>query len=184
MTAPVFALTAFTVLLASGAVHVERHRHFRTAIGEHAVVPRASVPSVAIAVTTAEIGLGVSGLVAVALTGGAGARALALAAGGLMLSFAVYGSVLVQRGSRAYCGCAAADYPINVWVPVRAAALALAATWAAVAPGGDLVLTGPPSQVAFVVLATLTFSALLWTLPDALGDPLQLPFVRSALGLR
>ena len=183
MTTTVPALTVLTVLVCSGVVHAVRHGDFRGAIGEQSFVPAAVVSIVAAATTIAEIAIGAAGLAVVAVAGGAAVRAVAIAAAGLSLAFAVYSAALVRRGTAVPCGCSASDYPVNVWVPVRAGVLAVAALWAA-AWGGDALVGSPPAEVAVIVLAAASFSALLWFLPDALADPLELPFVRSALGVR
>jgi hypothetical protein len=183
MNASLFAVTSFAVLLSAGVVHVVDRSRFREVLMEHGVVPRRLIWPVAGAVAAAELAIGSAGVAAAAVSGTL-AQPLALAAGALFGAFTAYAALLLSRGAAAPCGCAAADYPVNVWVVVRAAILALASIAAALAPHFVAITAMPTWNAAVTVAAALTFSTLLWVFPDALADPSQMPLVRTALANR
>jgi hypothetical protein len=183
MTASLFALTAFAVLLSAGVVHVVPRARFREVLLEQSVVPRRLIAPVAGAVAGAELAIGAAG-VAAAILVGKQAQLFAFAAGALFIAFTVYAAVLLRRGGASPCGCAAADYPVNIWVVVRAAVLAVASIAAAAAPHFVAIAAMSASDAAVALVAALTFSILVWVFPDALADPLQMPLVRTALAKR
>jgi hypothetical protein len=82
-----------------------------------------------VAVTTAELAVGLWGVASV-LTGGAAAPAL-WAATLLYLAIGSYGGLLRSRRPGAPCACSHLDHPVDVWVPLRAFALAAGCTSAA-----------------------------------------------------
>jgi hypothetical protein len=181
MNASIFALTVFLVLLVAGLFHVVHRARFRQVLHEHRVVPTRLTGWVGAAIAGAEVSIGGVGVAATILAEGE-VQPFAFAAGALFAAFTAYtAAVLVMRGAAAPCGCARADYPVSVWVVLRAAALALAAIAAAAAPHLSAVAAMPFAEAAIVVTAAVTLSTLAWAFPDALADPLQMPIVRRAL---
>ena len=183
MNASLFALTAFALLLSAGVVHIAHRSTFREVLREHRIVPRRLVRPVGGAVACAELAIGGLGVAAVAVAAKP-AQLLAFGAAALFCAFTAYAAVLLKRRPAAPCGCVAADYPVNVWVVARAAILAIASVAAAAASHLVAITAMPASDAAVAATAALTFSTLLWLLPDALTDPLRMPLVRTALARR
>ncbi|MGP4110795.1 MauE/DoxX family redox-associated membrane protein [Streptomyces sp. 4N509B] len=160
-------------LLAGCASHLTRPAALPDALRRHGVLPRRALTAVAAAVTAAE-GLAALAGTAALVTGGRPALALVLAgAAVLFTAYAGYARHVVATGRGGPCGCSRAEVPMSDLVAGRALALALLALAGSALVAGGAAPAAGPAERATVLLAALTFSALLWVLPLAMNDPAE-----------
>lgn len=173
LVATVSAYTAVGLLLTGGIAHSAHPRAFRSSVSRQALWPAWSTTLVVAVVITLELVLGAGGMAILATRGSMnlpGPTALLITASGVYLAFTAYSVVLLLRRPGAPCGCSHADSPINLWVPVRSATVAVVSLAAAAAPDQILpAATATPFLMA--VLAVTGFVIVLWSLPVALDDP-------------
>ncbi|GAB1515100.1 MauE/DoxX family redox-associated membrane protein [Actinophytocola sp. KF-1] len=161
----VAAYAVLVVLVIAVAERVRAPGALPAALAAHRIVPRRAIRPVAIAVTGAEVALGL--LLLAGLTGEPSPLVLA----GAAVLFACYGGYawyVTESGRGGPCGCGGADVPMGHWVTGRAFALAGLAVVAGAA--GDLVLplTRFDARLLLVLLAAATIGTLLWHLPAAM----------------
>jgi hypothetical protein len=174
LVASVAAGTVLASLLIAWAAHLSRPSALPRALAAHRVVP---APTVVAAVVIASEGLLV-GAGAAGLVRGDGQDLLTAALAGsfmLLALFGSYGWYVIATGRDGLCGCSRAPLPMSGWVVARAFALAGLALVALV-PADSVVPPGlPGADLAVVVLATATFTCLLWQLPAAMHEPARNP---------
>ncbi len=163
---------------------------FATLVGAavgHAVDPRAlrRVLDVQLGRVTAAswllVGLviaseGVIGLVGVVATARADedlAMTLLASAAVLYTVYAVYSMILLKFRPSAPCGCSRSDHPVSAWVVLRAAALAAAAIVGVATTPVTFDVWPPSVDTAISMLAGCGLTLLLWSIPEALHDPLR-----------
>jgi methylamine utilization protein MauE len=173
MLAGVFAGTVALVLLAGFAGHLRGPRALPAALAAHGTLPGALVWPAAVTVAALEGLLGaVTGYAVLA----GRAHLLALAAAGcavLLAGYALYALYVLRTRPLVPCGCAAGGTPMSGWVAGRAGALAVASLVAAA--GAGRAVTSHGADAAIVVLSSVVFATLLWSLPLAMADPGRSP---------
>ncbi|MEH1099528.1 MauE/DoxX family redox-associated membrane protein [Micromonospora sp. CPCC 205561] len=160
--------TVLFTLLVAAAEHLSRPAALVGALAAHRMLPApAAVAALVIAV---EALLAVGGIVALLQDGGARLlTAVLLGSAALLGLYAGYGLRLISAGRPGSCGCSRMELPMTGWVVGRAAVLAGLALAALVLP--DPAGTPGRAELAVVLLAAATFTALLWHLPAAMYQP-------------
>lgn len=159
----------FTLLVAS-VEHLSRPAALAGALAAHRVLP-APVP-VAVLVVASEALLAGTGIVALLRDGGGSLLTAALAGSFALLGlYAGYGLHLMSTGRTGPCGCSRVELPMTGWVVARAAALAGLALVGILLSGSVVAPERTGTPLAVVLLASVTFTALLWHLPAAMYDP-------------
>jgi len=158
-------------LLVSGLVHAVHVPEFEAVLRRQRLVPAGLVEVGARGVVALELALGGAGLLMLGVAQSmAAARPVLAAAATLFAAYAANTAYLVAQGRSVPCGCSAGDHPVNGAVVARAAGLSVAALVAAL--GAEQIL--PPAgdqEFAIAAVATISLTAILWTLPAALHDP-------------
>lgn len=169
--APVAAGTVLLSLLTGCAAHVAGPGALRAALRVHRVLPRRAVPFVAAAVPVAEGVLGAAGLAA--LTGGSrtGFVLVMAASAALFGTYAGYLRYVLSTGRGGPCGCSRSDIPVSGRAAGRALVYTLLAAVGALLAESAVPLLTDPAELITVMLASLTFTVLLWVLPLALHNP-------------
>ncbi|MEU6078469.1 MauE/DoxX family redox-associated membrane protein [Micromonospora sp. NPDC047074] len=165
----VAAYTVLLTLLVATAEHLSRPATLTEALAAHRVLP---APGAVAALVIASEGL-LAGTGVVALFRDNGALLVAVLVGGAVLLglYAGYGLHLMSTGRTGSCGCSRIELPMTGWVVARAAILAGLALVALVLSGSVIPPDRADSSLTVVLLAAVTFTALLWHLPAAMYDP-------------
>lgn len=158
------AMAAFGMLLMSGATHALAFNAFGEDLSRQALLPPAANTPVALVVTSLEIGLGVLGIMATAMSLDLFFQIATTGAALLFAAFTALLVILLHRRPGAPCGCGGLSRPANWWHVARSSGF-LVGSLVAAASGGPHVL--PLLQGACVLAAATTFSILLWVLPAA-----------------
>lgn len=165
---------ALGVLAASAVGHLRSPSQLLRALSEQKLIPSEFRRPVAVSTIGVELAIGAGGLALLVAEKRSAVAFSMAAAAALYAIYAMYTAVLVANGSSAPCGCAAEDYPITVWVPLRAFALAAAAALAALlAEQRMALLSAEPDEAVVAALASTTFAVVLWNLPRAMDQPLR-----------
>ncbi|MGW1061328.1 MauE/DoxX family redox-associated membrane protein [Micromonospora rubida] len=166
----VAAYTVLFTLLVSTAEHLSRPAALAEALAAHRVLP---APVVVAALAIASEGLlAGAGIVALLHDSGAGLLIAVLVGGGALLGlYAGYGLHLMSTGRTGSCGCSRVELPMTGWVVARAATLAGLALVAVLLSGSIIPADRADASLAVVLLASATFTALLWHLPAAMYEP-------------
>lgn len=167
----VAAYTVLLTLLVATAEHLSRPAALTEALTAHRIV---WAPGVVAALVIASEAL-LAGTGIVALFYGRGevllVEVLAGSSAALLGVYGGYGLYLRSTGSTAPCGCSRVELPMTGWVVARAFVLAGLALLALFLSGSIIPLTRTDASLAVVLLASTTFTALLWHLPAAMYDP-------------
>ncbi|WBB80525.1 hypothetical protein O7606_03820 [Micromonospora sp. WMMD882] len=169
LLASVAAYTVTLTLLVATAEHLSRPAALPRALAAHRVLPAPTLT--AAVVVTAEALLAGAGVVALATDDPRPRVAVGLAGAALFGLYAGYGRHLVRTGRAGPCGCSRLELPTSGWVVARAGILAGLALVGAVRPGSIVGWPTPDADLAVVLLAAATFTALLWHLPAAMRQP-------------
>lgn len=170
---PVGVLTVALALSWSGSSHIFHYNSFRRTLLRQAIIPPGVLSELAAAalivleltVALATWTVLLSPGAAASLSGG-----LALLTIGFLITLACYGGLLLRFNPAAPCGCSTHDVPTNIWVPLRAIALAIMLVPVA---GGFSPSVLPPAgfNSVLVVLAATSLATLIWELPSAMHVP-------------
>ncbi|MET7640864.1 MauE/DoxX family redox-associated membrane protein [Streptomyces sp. NPDC005438] len=173
--APVAVGIVLGSLLTGFASHVAAPSALRDALRQHRTLPRRAVPPVTLAVPVAEGVLGLAGLVA--LFGGSrtGVTVVMAASAALFGTYTGYLRHVLASGRGGPCGCSRSDVPLSGWAVGRAFTYALLAVAGALLAQAAVPLLTDPAELATVLLAVATFTALLWYWPLALHNPAHHP---------
>ncbi|WP_433349813.1 MauE/DoxX family redox-associated membrane protein [Micromonospora sp. CA-111912] len=173
----VAAYTVLFTLLVSTAEHLSRPAALAEALAAHRVLP---APVAVAALTIASEGLlAGAGIVALLLDSGAGLLIAVLVGGAALLGlYAGYGLYLMSTGRTGSCGCSRVELPMTGWVVARASILAGLALVALFLSGSIVPANRIDASLAVVLLASATFTALLWHLPAAMYEPATAPAER------
>ena len=155
------------LLAYAGTAHLRATQHLAYAIELQTGVRRQWARSIARAVGAAEVLLALVGFTAMMMGDRGPLRTTLVLAAALYSAYAIYSSFLVLRRPGVPCGCSSDELATTVWVVARAAALAVVAGAAALAPG-RLLGWGLSTHLTVAILAAGTFILLLWNLPGAL----------------
>jgi hypothetical protein len=166
-TATVGAYTSVVVMAFSALTHFFHLPRFRGQLARQEIWPRGLEWPVAAFSTLVEFILGI-GALALLLWGRVAMIRVGLAATATLYGlYFIFGAYLQRRNPTAPCGCSATDHEINVWVKLRALALASTAGFGSVAAPWIL----PPAftqEFATVIPASLALGIVLWNLPTAM----------------
>jgi len=162
------ATTCGLVFVVSGLDHVGRPRALSDALATHGFESNGLRVALATMIGLVEASLGLVGLFAVILQAPI-LEVTLFAIASLYGIYALYATWLVRRRPWAPCGCSSRQHVINIWVPIRAAALGAGSLVAAIAVEQ---VYAPSSSAQHVTVATagVAWAALLWTLPEAMAD--------------
>ncbi|MFI1195220.1 MauE/DoxX family redox-associated membrane protein [Micromonospora sp. NPDC020750] len=173
----VAAYTVLFTLLVSTAEHLSRPAALAEALAGHRVLP-APVAVAALAIASEGLLAG-AGIVALLLDSGAGLLIAVLVGGAVLLGlYAGYGLYLMSTGRTGSCGCSRVELPMTGWVVARASVLAGLALVALFLSGSIVPANRIDASLAVVLLASATFTALLWHLPAAMYEPATAPAER------
>lgn len=170
LLAGVATYTVLFTLLVSTAEHLSRPAALARALAAHRVLP---APVVVAVVAIAGEGL-LAGAGIVALLHPAGGRllvAVLVGSGALLALYAGYGLYVRSTGRAGSCGCSRVELPMTGWVVARAAILAGLALLALSLSGAIVAPDRADAALAVVLLASATFTTLLWHLPAAMYEP-------------
>lgn len=168
------ALGTTGILCAAGVSHLLRSTKFIALIREQEVVPERLSPHAATIALSAELILGVGGVLLVISGVDNVARIITmLAAATLYLIFGAYLLIMVQRGSVAPCGCSGGDEPPNAWSVGRAFVLSAASAFAAFTSGSSGLPEGTFTYSTVLLLSSASLGLLVWSLPAAFTDPVD-----------
>ncbi|MGN9766422.1 MauE/DoxX family redox-associated membrane protein [Micromonospora sp. SD12] len=181
LLAGVAAYTVLFTLLVSTAEHLSRPAALAGALAAHRILPApAALAAVAI---VGEAVLAGAGIVALLRPGGEGLLVGVLAGSAALLAlYAGYGLLVRSTGRAGPCGCSRVELPMTGWVVARAAVLAGLALVALSLSDSIVAPHRADAALAVVLLASATFTALLWHLPAAMNDPATTPAGRPATG--
>ncbi|MGW1888007.1 MauE/DoxX family redox-associated membrane protein [Streptomyces sp. NPDC001970] len=160
-----------TLSLLVGAVsHAARPAALGEALRAHGVLGPRFLRFAAAVVPCAEGALGVAGAAALLTVHQRGLQAV-LAAGTVLFGlYAGYTRHVLALGRGGPCGCSRRDVPLSRWVTRRAAGLAgLAAAGAVLAGAGPVRVSA--AELVTLLLAAPACTALLWSLPAAMHEP-------------
>ena len=165
------AVPAMTLLLAGGA-HLRSPRRLAEEVREQAVLPDWSIGALVVALPLAEVLVGGSLLWVLAGGSSPNGNRIPLAVG-VVLYIAIAGyatyvwkTVSARGGVPVRCGCSSVGARMTEWVVIRAAVLTASMA-------GAFVYVSVPGQMSLIqsvvfVLASVTFTTLLWIIPGAL----------------
>ncbi|MEH1016403.1 MauE/DoxX family redox-associated membrane protein [Micromonospora sp. CPCC 206060] len=170
----------FTLLVAS-AEHLSRPAALAGALAAHRVLP--APVTVAALVIASESVLAGTGIVALLHDNGKGLLSAVLVGSFALLGlYAGYGLYLISTGRTGSCGCSRMELPMTGWVVARASVLAGLALIGLFLSGSTIPPERTDAPLAVVLLASATFTALLWHLPAAMNDPGTATTGRSPTG--
>ncbi|MGK5518203.1 MauE/DoxX family redox-associated membrane protein [Micromonospora sp. URMC 107] len=170
LLASVATCTVLFTLLVSTAEHLSRPAALAEALAAHRVLP---APGAVAAVAIAGEGLlAGAGVVALFHPGGGGPLVAVLVGSVALLAlYAGYGLHVRSTGRAGSCGCSRVELPMTGWVVARAAVLAGLALVALLLSDSIIPADRADASLAVVLLASATFTALLWHLPAAMYEP-------------
>ncbi|MCX4472948.1 hypothetical protein C5N14_10220 [Micromonospora sp. MW-13] len=173
--------TVLFTLLVSTAEHLSRPAALAEALAAHRVLP--APVTVAVLAIASEGLLAGAGLAALLYDGGEGLLIAVLVGSGALLGlYAGYGRHLMSTGRTGSCGCSRVELPMTGWVVARASILAGLALVALALSGSIIPLNRADAALAVVLLASATFTALLWHLPAAMYEPATATAARPTNG--
>ena len=174
LLASVAAYTVLFTLLIAGAEHLSRPAALAEALAAHRVLP-APVTVAALAIGSEGLLAG-TGIVALLYDSGEGLLIAVLVGSVALLGlYAGYGLYLRSTGRTGSCGCSRVELPMTGWVVARASSLAGLALVALFLSGSIIPANRLDASLAVVLLASATFTALLWHLPAAMYEPAPAP---------
>ncbi|MEH0971489.1 MauE/DoxX family redox-associated membrane protein [Micromonospora sp. CPCC 205546] len=170
LLASVAAYTVVLTLLVSTAEHLSRPAALARALAAHRVLP-APVALAAVAIAGEGLLAG-AGIVALLHPAGEGLLVAVLVGSAALLAlYAGYGLHVRATGRAGSCGCSRVELPMTGWVVARASVLAGLALVALLLSGSTIAADRADASLAVVLLASATFTALLWHLPAAMYEP-------------
>ncbi|WP_405771896.1 methylamine utilization protein MauE [Actinacidiphila glaucinigra] len=172
------AIVVLSLLVGAGS-HAARPAALGEALRAHGVLgPRPRRLAAAVLPVT-EGALGVVGVAALTTGHQRVLQGVLAAAAALLALYALYTRHVLALGRGGPCGCSRRDLPLSRWVTRRAAALAgLAAAGAVIAGAGPVRLS--TAELVTLMLAAPSCTALLWSLPAAMHEPVPATVHRPA----
>lgn len=164
-----FGLAVLAVVATGSTIgHVRNFRAFRRAIRSQHLLPNAGL--IAAAVLTVEGTLAILATTAFVSPPTISPQVGALLGVLLFGAFTAYSTLIFKWRPEAACGCALAERPINFWVPMRAALLAMIAL-GSLTFGTDALASLGPAELLSLAAAAFGTSVLLWSFPAAMHIP-------------
>ncbi len=167
------ATAGVLVLVMSGYHHLRHPHSLSDALFAHGVRSKVLRIGMSSGVSVIEVTLAVLAFVAVWRVQPAVAVTFAIIAA-LFAVYSLYAIWLLTARPESSCGCSGHEYSVNLWVPLRAAALSGAS--AVTALGAHHVFASShPYESVISVIAGAAWGFALWVLPDAMAEPMRSP---------
>ena len=158
-------------LLLSGLRHARSIGGFREELHAHQLIPSGLRPSTALAVTVAELLLGITFSARLALDPDSFWQVWAfVGAFSLLWIFSLYLIMLLRRRPGVPCGCGIGTADVSSWHLVRNGLLLLMVSLSYFQPPSVWSLLNTPERLV-VILSGISFTATIYLLPQALIEP-------------
>jgi hypothetical protein len=167
----VAGVVALFPLALAGAVHLVSPRATMATLRKQRLLPNPVIPVIYLGLVTAELSIGVGGLVAIAVAAPAWATATALHAGTVAyVLFTLYVAALLRWRPQAPCGCSMRGRAATRWTLTRSALLACLAGAAITVGGPSTTWISGPLQLTIGLATVTTFAIIVWVFPDTVPD--------------
>lgn len=167
--ASIGATAGLLILAVSAYHHLHNRRMLEDALSAHGVPSQTLRTGLSIVIAAIESALAILGIVAVAFVEPIIGTTFA-AITGMYVLYALYATWLLKAHPQSPCGCSAHQYPVNLWVPLRAAGLSCGTAVAAAASNHVYTATDH-FQNLVAAIAGVACGAILWALPEAMAQP-------------
>lgn len=171
MVSFVAGVVAFIPLALAGVVHLVNPHTTIATLRKQRMLPNVVIPVIYLGLVTAELAIGVGGLVMIAVAAPAWATATALYAGIVAYAlFTLYVAALLRWRPQAPCGCSMRGRAANRWTLTRSALLACLGAAAIAVGGPSTTWIYGPLQLTIVLASATTFATIVWVFPDTMPE--------------